>query len=277
MRRWMLLVISLFVAGCGTKFVYSNLDWFIVDYVEDYIDLESEQKEVLTERLELLMQWHQSNELPLYTQHLNELIAMDPKQVTQQTLLRQEAKFRAHTDRLVRRVAPDIYALSQQLTDQQVEDFIDSLEERHKKFRDKYQGLDDSEIRQRYQERITESLDKWLGKLTEQQREYVSLWVEEVQITTFDWMDQQTRIRQQVQALLVQRDNLAYFQPQFHQLLFDPEGTYSETLRTKRDFNKLVADKYLVAIINHMTEKQTRHFREELEDWRDITLKLANN
>ena len=30
--------------GCGTKFVYNNLDWLLIEYLDDFVELTTEQE-----------------------------------------------------------------------------------------------------------------------------------------------------------------------------------------------------------------------------------------
>ncbi|TOB62022.1 hypothetical protein CGK02_14455, partial [Vibrio parahaemolyticus] len=40
-----LLVILL--VGCTKKFLYSNIDWFVIEYLDDYVSLNDEQETLL--------------------------------------------------------------------------------------------------------------------------------------------------------------------------------------------------------------------------------------
>ncbi|MBE8572014.1 hypothetical protein IQR33_20895, partial [Vibrio sp. OPT46] len=70
------------LAGCAKKFLYSNIDWFVLDYLEDYVSLQGEQKVLVEERLLLLADWHKKEELPLYIEHLKDLERLKASDIT---------------------------------------------------------------------------------------------------------------------------------------------------------------------------------------------------
>ena len=56
----------LVLSACTTSFYYNRLDWLIPWYVDDYIDLSSEQKQSLKVKLEPYLNWHRQEELNNY-------------------------------------------------------------------------------------------------------------------------------------------------------------------------------------------------------------------
>ncbi|NOH31238.1 DUF6279 family lipoprotein [Vibrio mediterranei] len=272
-----LFVSLLIVTGCTTKFLYSNLDWFIVDYIDDYVTLEDGQEEILTERILVLGDWHKSNELPRYLQQLTDIRNKDPKTVDAEYVSLQMEQVRLHTKRLVAQITPDLYALTQQMTDKQVKELLDNLEQKDEKFIKKYQGLQDEDVRLIYQQRIEENLERWFGPLTEQQKTLASRWANEMDVTVFDWQAHRQQMQHFMRQLLNRRSDLGYFQPEFQRLLNDSESFYSEKLKLKIANNRLVAEKYIALALNSVTEKQHQHLIEEIDGWRDIASDLMTS
>lgn len=272
-----LFVSLLIVTGCTTKFLYSNLDWFIVDYIDDYVTLEDGQEEILTERILVLGDWHKSNELPRYLLQLTDIRNKDPKTVDAEYVSLQMEQVRQHTKRLVAQITPDLYALTQQMTDKQVKELLDNLEQKDEKFIKKYQGLQDEDVRLIYQQRIEENLERWFGPLTEQQKTLASRWANEMDVTVFDWQAHRQQMQHFMRQLLNRRSDLGYFQPEFQRLLNDSESFYSEKLKLKIANNRLVAEKYIALALNSVTEKQHQHLIEEIDGWRDIASDLMTS
>ncbi|NOI26433.1 DUF6279 family lipoprotein [Vibrio mediterranei] len=272
-----LFVSLLIVTGCTTKFLYSNLDWFIVDYIDDYVTLEDGQEEILTERILVLGDWHKSNELPRYLQQLTDIRNKDPKTVDAEYVSLQMEQVRQHTKRLVAQITPDLYALTQQMTDKQVKELLENLEQKDEKFIKKYQGLQDEDVRLIYQQRIEENLERWFGPLTEQQETLASRWANEMDVTVFDWQAHRQQMQHFMRQLLNRRSDLGYFQPEFQRLLNDSESLYSDKLKLKIANNRLVAEKYIALALNSVTEKQHQHLIEEIDGWRDIASDLMTS
>lgn len=72
-RYLAVILASLAIFGCATKFAYNNIDWFIISYIEDLVPLNSVQESELENRLQDLQQWHKSTQLPLYIQQINNI------------------------------------------------------------------------------------------------------------------------------------------------------------------------------------------------------------
>ncbi|MBY7973241.1 hypothetical protein KW462_05010 [Vibrio fluvialis] len=278
MAKWIALLLStLVLVGCGTKFVYHNIDWIVIDYLEDYVDLTDEQEDRLSDRIVLLSQWHQSAELPAYIEQLDQWLALEPASFTEQDLKQQQALINDHYQRLLSKFLPDVYQLANNLSDAQAEEFLQGVAKRHQKFADKYQGLNEPEIRNRYVERISERMEQWLGDLTPVQQTLVKQWANEVQVTTNDWMAFQARLRNELKTLLDERHDESRFSTHLQALLFEPEQYYSPVLKAKQKYNDSISDKYVVQIVRLATPKQVRYFRDEVSGWKQLAQELNDD
>lgn len=275
MRKLAILFATcLVMAGCSTKFVYNNIDWLLLEYLDDYVELSEDQEQLVSEKIALLSEWHRQQEIPNYIEHLDQLMKIDPATFTVEQLDEQQRKFQQHSQRLVSRVAPELYLIARELSDDQVEELMNSIRVRHTKYKKKYQPLAQSEVKQRYRERIEENLETWLGSLTAQQQQLLDGWVEELYVTSHDWIDHQTKMRIEMNDLLTHRLDINTFQPEFNQLMFNPNSFYAPELEQKIDHNKQVANRYLIQVINSMTSKQTDYYRAELQDWKALALDI---
>lgn len=266
----LLLIICSALIGCSSKFVYNNMDWLLVEYLEDYVELDNAQEALVERKIEVLSEWHRREEIPHYIDHLDELMAIEPQSFTIDQLQAQQDKIQQHSLRLVARIAPEMYALARELSDSQVDELMDSIRVRHTKYKKKYQKLSEVEIKARYKERIVDSLETWMDDLTQDQLKIVDDWVDDLYVTTDDWINYQTNMRIEMNSLLDRRLNVASFQPQFNKLMFNPDSLYPPHLEEKIEYNKQVGNQYLIRVINAMTEEQTEYYREELQDWKDL-------
>lgn len=275
-RLTVLVTLCIALVGCSSKFVYNNIDWLLVEFVEDYVELDDNQEKLVSHKISMLTQWHRQEEIPNYIEHLDELIAIEPALFTQDDLERQQEKFQNHSIRLIERISPDALVIAQQLDDEQVNELMDSIRVKHMEYKEKYLGLTEDEFREVYYERVEDSLQTWLGKLTKQQKKMINQWASEVYITRKDWTNYQTTMRIQLVNLLNSRMIAEQFQPKFDQIMFNPDSYYSDELADKIEHNRAVGNRYLIQIINSMTEKQTEHYRDELRDWRELAVEVIS-
>ncbi|GAL16017.1 hypothetical protein JCM19233_7039 [Vibrio astriarenae] len=274
--NWLIvMLLSAFVlTGCGVRFLYNNVDWLVIEYLDDYVELESGQEEWLSDKISLLSQWHRRHELPHYIDHLDQLIELDLKTFTAQELAAQKIQFQQHGERLLIEIEPQLLLLASQLSDEQVEQFMKNLRVRHGKYQDKYQSLNDTEIRQRYAESIAENVERWFGSLTEEQETMVELWTSEMEVTVPDWVAYQTQVRLQVKEMLALRADADILSGRLNQILNEPERLYSDELIRKLHHNRGVMDVYLVQIVNLATDKQATYYRDTLKEWKDVALDI---
>lgn len=275
-RLTVLITLCITLTGCSTKFVYNNIDWFIVEYVEGYVELSNAQEELVSQKIARLSQWHRQEELPLYIEHLDELMVLEPQSFTLEGLKEQQQRFQQHSRRLIEQLSPEIFSIAQQLDDEQVDEFMDSIRVKHMEFREKYQDLSDPEIREIYHQRIEDNMETWIGALTDQQESLVEQWSNEVYVTTHEWIGYQTRMRIEVVDLLDHRMAAPRFHSKFRQIMLNPDSYYDESLESKVSHNRDLIDSYLIQIINSMTEEQTQHYREELGEWRELAQSICS-
>lgn len=273
-RKWIYAVVFFLLVGCSNKFIYSNLDWVVVEYIDDYITLDDEQEAMLDERLQQLMRWHQEQELPLYAKQLALLENITADQVNAEFLIDQRAAIKQHTARLATQVAPDIYALTLSLSAKQEQELLDNLAKKYQELDKKYGGLSEQARRERYVERIEESLERWIGRLNREQKEIVTRWANALQITTPHWQEHRNKMLEEVRQLLSNKQDPHYLHDNLMRFLLQPESYYSPELAEKVNFNVDLANQYLPQISQTMSDKQWQHFRAEIRSWRDLAIEL---
>ncbi|EGR5062308.1 hypothetical protein C1E47_09615 [Vibrio cholerae] len=268
MLKWLrVLLLCTFLAGCATKLVYHNLDWFVIDYAEDFVDLNRQQKTLIKQTMPSLQSWHRAQELPDYLAMMDELSALSLREVTVEQVAQYQEKMRLYYQRLVIKLLPDVSRLAATLSEVQTEQFMQAFIKRHEKFSKKFIKMDDRELRDFYQERIKDRLEDWLGPLNKSQQELVKVWSNKIQPTANDWIGFQTTMREQVRTLLQQRTQPEAFQVQLESLLLNPEQYYGMILKAKLSYNRELGQRYVVQILQNSSDKQQQHWQDELADW----------
>lgn len=276
MKRWLIAVfMSLTLIGCGTKFIYNNLDWIAIDYIEDFVELNDRQQNLISESIQRAAVWHRSSEIPAYLSQLDELLLLSPATLNQQQFEQQERLLREHTLRLLDHFFPAIVDIVAKMSDEQVEQLMNTVRVRHIKFKQQYIDTTDLELRLRYQKRIEETLTEWIGPLTAQQQLLVESWVQDLRITTPFWFEYQTQVRVELGKMFASRTQREPLELSLRNILYDPQQYYSQPLKMRTKHNSEISRRYIVEIVNLMTVNQTEKLREELSEWRDIAYQLT--
>lgn len=262
MRRLIgMFCVAVFLTGCGTQFVYNNLPLVTPFYVDDYVDLNREQKKLFKARLKSLHQWHRQTELPIYRDLLVQVQAtLNEPSLDTAALLAKVEPLEARWDTLVAQTSPTIIEIAATLTPEQIEGLYAAFEARHQERLDKG-ALDPEEAVQR--------IEKWMGRLTDEQRRWV---IEFEQGGTS--LDQQTVDAQRVfQARLrpvLESPGAPDFNARMQTLLLNPmdspEGRMLEAMREAQGIERL---DLLVRLWDSASDTQKRRVNRRLQGYID--------
>ena len=179
----LLAAAALVVAACGgmtTKLAYSNaplayrnLPPLLTWMVDDYVDIHGTQKDWVRDRIERILEWHRTHELPEYRRFLERVLAETREPFTVAEVRGAYSDLRGHYQRAVEQALPDVADFLLQLDAEQVAQMEKKLgQDNRKMVRDSVKGTPD-ERRERRVKRFLEHLDSWLGHVTPAQREMV--------------------------------------------------------------------------------------------------------
>ncbi|WP_261817782.1 DUF6279 family lipoprotein [Vibrio gallicus] len=273
-RLILIVVACITLSACTAKLVYRNLDWIVVDYVEEYVSLNSEQEALLDEQLKGFASWHKRSELPKYQQQLQTLFDADLSSIDSSFISQQQQLFRIHIKALAKHLTPDLYLLSRSLTDEQRSEFIENLEAQHQQYMEKYSSMNESDIRDLYKQRIDKNLRRWLGDISTEQHQIAQRWADNIEITHHDWASYRLATRDRIKTLFARKDDPFFYQQQFTKLLNDPEKDYSDQLLGKLERNRETANQNILAILSTVSQTQEAHFKQEIGDWLELVQDL---
>ncbi|MBW4935830.1 DUF6279 family lipoprotein [Marinobacter sp. F4206] len=229
--RWIsLFCISLLIlSGCSsTRTAYRYADWGIVWWVEDYVTLTDAQKEQLSRDIDELRQWHCSYELPRYRRWLGTLETdvrqrnLDPDAVA----YHQEQLFEFFPP-LLNRAIPIATDLLASLTDEQVRELAENMNESQRERREEYLAEDLEATASARAERTEERVKRWLGALNEEQRAIIARWSEKRGRQTEIWL-QGRRNWQLALLTALDRRHEAVFASDVERLMRDSEQVRGE-------------------------------------------------
>ncbi|TBU72063.1 hypothetical protein DNK06_22945 [Pseudomonas daroniae] len=225
----LLLSFGLLVSACSqTSLAYRNLDWVIPWRVNQYLDLDSQQKAWFKPRLQAHLDWHCSAELPRYVdwlQHTQDLLqepAPDAGQLEAQMV---EAEQAFHS--IVQQTNPTAVSLLGALRPEQVERLYARMEKDN--LEDRQEFLEpplETQISERA-ERLEKRLRPWFGQLNDAQRARIAEWASERRDQNRQWLENRTRWQSEFRAVLDARGD-ADFPERMTQVLENRRGAHDE-------------------------------------------------
>ena len=272
--RWLVTLVCFLFAGCGTKFAYNNISWFAVSYIEDFVSLSNNQESELEARLDSLQAWHKETQLPQYISQLEAIQSIARADMNSAFIVDQSEQIKNHIRAIVNKFAPDVYALSMQLSPKQDSEFLKNFREKQQHYYEERLSLNDEDSRERYRNRIEERLERWLGSVSKQQKQIIYTWSQEWVNTNDNWRQYQNNTYQDLTTLMQKKTDLHIVQPIIMKLLLNNEAYYPQKLESKLDKNMQTSAKFLVDIAAVSSDKQWSYFMNELESLKTTLVSL---
>ena len=282
MKKWSwVIVLSLFLTGCGTQFTYNNLDWLIHWYVDDFIDLNRTQTQVFDDNFEQWQQWHRSEELPKYHAHLQTIKAqIQNKSLTEVELEQHFLDVQGYWEALRDRVSPGLATMATTLTEKQIEELFEQLQEDNddqQEEHDEFYAMSEEERSKDRLKRLEKGLKEWIGKLTSEQKAVVKRYQPEFKRNWQNWIDFHKTMRDDAKNLFEDRAVNPDFEAQLLHLMTNPDRYRSEEMIANSDFNRELYSKLTAEILLTLTPKQTRRLIAKIEDYiEDFEALIAN-
>lgn len=255
------------LSGCSSKWAYNNVDWLLYWYVDDYLELQKDQKSLLDGKVEQWHQWHRQEELVQYKQQLLEL----KTRVNQGNLSAKQwqlefNKGSEHWKRFRDHIVPDLSVLALDLSDQQIEELFNVLEKENVK---EQQERDEESFEERLadsKKRLQKQVKEQIGKLSSEQKVILDSYLPRFKSTFDRWLSYRRLVQSKTKELMLNRNNLAGFSDQFSNLLMNPDQFRTEQHKAAIEHNSVLFGELLSEIQSIMSAKQYKHLNNEIDD-----------
>jgi hypothetical protein len=273
-RTLMPCLLLLIITGCasGRQFFYNRLPTVLPWYLERYVDLDSAQETRFDEQLAELLAWHRSVELPRYVALIAEL------EIRLQSPL-QAADIAAVSDdievawyRLRDRALEELLVLGASLSEAQIDEFLEHLEKRQRKYQDKYLERSDDRFREDAADDLRDSLEDYLGRLQPAQRTMVDDAVARLRRSDSAWIEER---RRWIDTLRRELEREAGWQVRIRQAVVGWEDTLDAGTAAIYDHNTAVIEGAIADVVDARSERQDERLRSELAALREDLAALA--
>lgn len=280
MKKAKLTVVVLFsflLSACSSTFVYNNIDWLLYWYVDDYIDLSSDQEAALDERIASWQSWHRSTELEKYQTQLKTLRAQLKSGIlNEEQWLSEFDEAQQHLSRFRTKIAPELAGIAQKLSTEQVEGLLYSWHKKRQERQSEFEKRTELERLIRREKRLVETIEDNIGKLSEQQIELIKQYVPMVLSITNEQTLYQTRLQNVLRGIFANRDNLD-FKQQLIGLISNPDQYKTASYQARLDQNTHLYARMLAELNRTFTEKQKLKLDATLEDWINLLEDLISD
>ncbi|MDR2306905.1 MAG: DUF6279 family lipoprotein [Paucimonas sp.] len=260
-----LLATCLLLAACSRiDLAYRNLDHLVPWSLDDYLDMNREQKHLLDERLKVHLAWHCQTQLPGYLDWLDQvrlMVANDA--VTDQALRQRTAEARQAIGRVAEAITPSASELLRGMSDAQVATmrraFHDDIAKRQQDYVDTPLAEQIDERARRMQKRLR----PWFGELSASQRLRVVNWSQALGDQNRQWIANRAHWQQQLALAMDQRDTPG-FEPRLAQLLQHKESLWTPEYRQAFQNTEQQARSLLVDLVRQSSPAQRAFLQQRL-------------
>ena len=268
------LIFVLLLVGCSTTtFVYNRIDFLLPWYLGNYVELTRDQKQYLDELLIPFFSWHRSEELPKYLEIINLTENILEREVKPENIATISSNIEESWFRLEREVLVWVLPLTNDLTDEQVESFLQVMQKKATEYENKYLGRSDKDYRQDAYDRIRDNLQRFMGDLSQQQLSLVKTYSEDIYRIDGVWLQNRKALLTSLSSILERDSDWKERLTRINQR----DDTMSQIYRDTFAHNLDVIYHLLAEVFNTRSEKQDQRLREQLSKYRTDIETLINN
>jgi hypothetical protein len=264
-RAVVLIFSMVFLAACTNTFLYNQLDWMIPWYVDDFVDLTRPQKKNLKVELQTLLRWHQGEELSSYIVIIDRIEADLQQPLAAETVQSWADMALAAWERLEERMMPLVFDLGADLSDEQIQGFIDKLWEQQTEFEEEYLGRDDAEYVEDAYEDFEENIEEFLGRLSPEQKDVIQLSAQSLQRFDTLWLEDRSAWLEELQGYLRREPG---WEMAIQEAVKAREQDLGSAYNQAYLHNQTVINNALAAVLNLRSEKQSAKLQRALDGFR---------
>ncbi|MFJ3410365.1 DUF6279 family lipoprotein [Pseudomonas protegens] len=269
-RRWHLLIplliISLLLGACSrVGLAYRNLDVIIPWNLNDYLDMNSEQKSWFNQRLQQHLSWHCTTQLPGYLDWLDRLqLMVQNNQVSDQGLQERTREAKQAIADTARQITPSAVELLQGLNDQQVKEMNSAFAKDLQEHQEQYLKPPLAQQIEQRSQRMSKRLNAWLGPLSPSQQQRVEQWSSSLGEQNQQWIANRAHWQAQFSAAVEQRQN-SDFPQRIEQLLVHRESVWTPDYRQAYAHTEQAARSLLVDLMAQSTPAQRQRLLKKID------------
>lgn len=264
-----LLVPALLAVACSRiDLAYRNLDVLVPWSLDDYLNMNREQKAWLNQRLKQHLAWHCRTQLPGYLTWIDEVRQMVASgQVTDQQVQARTQEAKQAIAKVADQVTPSAAQLLKAMNDDQVREMRQAFAE---DIRERQARLAKTPLARQVEaraERMEKRLTPWLGELNTQQQVRIMLWSQSQGEQSRQSIANRANWQAQFSAAMDQR-NSAAFEPRLEQLLKHRDSLWTPEYRVVYQRSEQAAQQLLVDLMAQSSAQQRQHLELKLSQVR---------
>lgn len=274
----MLILVASSVGCAAIKLGYNNADTLALFQLDSYLELGPEQEQTVKERVNTLLAWHRSTQLPDYVAFIDKMRAKVAGPVTAGDVLEFNKQLTARMMIAGDKAAPDIAHLALTLSPEQINHAAKKVAADSTKARREFVREEKATGEERVK-KYAERSESWFGKLTDEQKEIIRKSLASRPTDATWWIDERERRQREFIALLrkIQAERpteevaARWVRSYFAHLNIPSEAER----RTRAESYRRGSAELIAQLINHATPEQRLKLDKKLNDYAQDFRSLA--
>lgn len=276
LRLGFVLLALVFLAGCSTRFFYERIDWIIVWRVGGYVTLTNEQKVTLKTEVQEHLDYVRVNQLPQASATLTSVARdVEAGYITPDMVEARYDEMLAQLDEFMLGIVPISQRFLQSLSDEQVAELFENLEEINEEMYEEYSGRTPEEREENRNKSAIKSTEEWTGNLSDAQKALLADALARMDDASEQWIDYQREWQRRFRTLIETRPPDAEYRDELTLLFVYPRSFHSEEYRRKVDGNRQIFNVALAELLTGLTDKQRKRMVGKLDNYAEDLLLLA--
>lgn len=261
------------LAGCTATFTYNHLDWLIPWYVDDYVDLTRDQRNLLRGQLEPLLQWHREEELARYIEILDRVEADLTAPVTAGTVRRWIDDVLDAGERVENSMLTLALEFSSTLSDEQMREFTARMWEQQEEYEEDFLPRSDGEYQEENAENLEDFLHRFIGRLSPGQKQRLQEAARSMQRFDATWLSEREAWLKTLEPLLQRPEG---WQESVMAAHSNRNRSRPPQYREIFEYNLDVVTRAVADVLSGMSEKQHERAMKEIDSLRARMKKLIS-
>jgi len=267
-RKWLLIFcLCLSMTGCSPGFIYTNLDWIIPWYADDYVELNSKQAARFTVIVDNAIAWHKREELPRYYQYLQDAHNKLDRPLDDDDISDMQLFTNSSIQSLQQYIVPGLLPLFKTLNADQRQTLWGNLEKKQAEYEQEFLSRSNQDYVDDLKKKHTELTERLLGFLTADQHLIVENSVSDGIRADDIWLKARRAWLSDIKIQSEKKTNDWHTRVQAAWLARDQH--YSAADKLTLDARDQQARQLLLMVINRRTDKQTEYFKQLIQSWRN--------
>lgn len=266
-RLLTLLLVTLMLSGCTVKLAYHFLDWGLQYKLNHYLSLNNEQAQQAKLAIKEFHAWHQRHELPNYVLFLKDARnRLAGPALSAEEIGRYRERIKLFGEQSLDKLLPSISAVLKSLDAKQKQQLFKTLDEDQKDYEDLYLKPNLEDIRTSLKNDALKSIKKYMGRLSNQQKERITNWSNTVQsfgaIVSKEQDGWELLMRQ-----LLDQPNRADYNAQLKFLLLYDINSWQPEHRSVLEHNQNITYQLMADMLNSRSPEQQASLIEKLDEY----------